>query len=218
MTASTVIWCSPTGTEPWNEERYLADLAARALAEGGRSALEAWLHGGMAACTAAPVRPAARTSAPERDAPGAQLMAAGAVAYVHGERHDLWWEFTLEASFRWQAHLCRMRPEVYQQRLRHLTRALGLEGVLGREVAGLTHGTRALADLAVALLPYPRLLLWEEPFYLMSQGEATCAVRLLEAEHAGGLAVVAVAREKPGLDDLPATPQWPNGQRLPAAQ
>lgn len=196
MTASTAIWRSPTATEPWNQERKLADLAARALGHGGRTALSAWLD----------------------DGDGLWLTAPGAVAYVHGERHDLWWESTLEASFRWQAHLCRMRPEVYQQRLRHLTRALGLEGVLGREVTGLTHGTRALADLAVALLPYPRLLLWEEPFYLMSQAEAERAVRLVESVHAGGMSLVAVAREKPGLDDLPATPRWPHGRRLHAAQ
>ncbi|WP_374711952.1 hypothetical protein [Symbiobacterium terraclitae] len=196
MAASTVIWRSPTGSEPWNQERNLAELAARALAGGGRAALDAWLHGGGRS----------------------PLSAPGAVAHVHGDRHDLWWEFTLEASFRWQAHLCRMRPEVYQRRLRDLARALGLEGVLGREVAALTHGTRALADLAVALLPGPRLLLWEEPFYLMSQAEAECAVRLMEAEHAGGTALVAVSRERPGLDDLPATPRWPHGRRLHAAQ
>lgn len=196
MTVSTVIWRSPTAAEPWNQERNLAELAARALAGGGRAALSTWLQSGSAAGFTAP----------------------GSVAYVHGERHDLWWEFTLEASFRWQAHLCRLRPEVYQQRLSRLTRALGLEGLLGREVAGLTHGTRALADLAVALLPYPRLLLWEEPFYLMSQAEAACAVRLLEAQHAGGMSLVTVARERPGLDDLPASPRWPQGRRLHAAQ
>lgn len=128
-------------------------------------------------------------------------------AYVHGERHDLWWEFTLEASFRWQAHLCRLRPDVYQRRLRHLTRALGLDGVLQREVASLTHGTRALADLAVALLPEPRLLLWEEPFYYMSHDEAARAVRLVEDEWLAGMALVAVARETPGLADLPDAPR-----------
>ena len=99
-----------------------------------------------------------------------------------------------------------------------LTRALGLEEVLQREVASLTHGTRALADLAVALLQEPRLLLWEEPFYYMSHGEALRAVRLVEAEHLAGMAVVAVARETPGLIDLPAEPRRPSLRRGCAAR
>lgn len=142
---------------------------------------------------------------------GRQALAAGGVqraAHVHGERHDLWWEFTLEASFRWQAHLHRLRPELYQQRLHRLTRALGLDGLLAREVAGLTHTSRALADLAVALLPRPALLLWEEPFYLLGQEEAARAVRLVRELHDEGMALVAVAAEPPGLTDLEAKADW----------
>ena len=142
---------------------------------------------------------------------GLQALAASGVSravHVHGERHDLWWEFSLEASFRWQAHLHRLRPEVYQQRLRRLTGALGLEGLLSREVAGLTHSSRALADLAVALLPRPALLLWEEPFYLLGQAEAARTVRLVRELHAEGMALVAVAAEPPGLTDLEARADW----------
>ncbi|MFZ5815282.1 MAG: hypothetical protein ACOY93_08255 [Bacillota bacterium] len=156
-------------------------LARQAAALGGRRALAAWL--------------AERSS-------GSGLQPELRVAYVHGERHDLWWEFTLEASFRWQAHLHRIRPALYQQRLRRLTRALGLEGLLGREVSSLTHSSRALADLAVALLPQPDLLLWEEPFYLLGQADAGRAIRLVQELHQAGMGLVAVAAEPPGLLDL----------------
>ncbi|MBY6276383.1 hypothetical protein [Symbiobacterium thermophilum] len=201
MTASTVIWRSRTAAEPWMRDRSLTDLAAFALELGGRAALQAW----------AP-------SAGQAVSPAGTGVTPDSVAYVHGGRHDLWWEFTLEASFRWQAHLCRLRPDVYQRRLHRLTCALGLEGVLQREVASLTHGTRALADLAVALLQEPRLLLWEEPFYYMSQEEALRAVRAVEAEHLAGMALVAVAREAPGLADLPSEPRRPHLRRRCLAQ
>lgn len=157
----------------------LTDLAERALTVGGRRAL------------AQPGR-----------------KGGGSVAHVHGEQHDLWWEFGLEASFRWQAHLHRIRPEIYQQRLHRLTRALGLDGLLSREVSSLTHSSRALADLAVALLPQPSLLLWEEPFYLMAEAEAARAVRLVRELHAEGMALVAIAAEPPGLFDLEAAALW----------
>lgn len=164
----------------------LEDLAASAAKLGGRRALAQW----------APAY--------------SRLGRRGAlqVAHVHGEKHDLWWEFSLEASFRWQAHLHRLRPESYQLRLHWLTRLLGIDGLLGREVSSLTHSARALADLASALLPQPDLLLWEEPFYLLGQADAARAARLVRELHAEGMAVVAVAAQPPGLDDLEALPLW----------
>jgi len=131
------------------------------------------------------------------------------VVHVHGERHDLWWEFTLEASFKWQAHLHRMRPDRYNRRLHRLTRALALEGLLQREVATLTHETRALADLAVALLPEPEILVWEEPFYLMGQEGAGRAARLVRDLHREGMSLIASAQLLPGLQDLGVAPPAP---------
>lgn len=184
MADSMVIWRSPEARHDWNQEPHLTALANQALQLGGQRALSRW------------------------------QPAPAEVAYVHGERHDLWWEFNLESSFRWQAHVHRIRPEIYQQRLHRLTRALGLEGMLAREVASLTHGTRALADLAVALLPNPALLLWEEPFYLLSQPEAALAVRLVQEQHAAGMALVAISHYPPSLTDLPAHPDAGRGGLL----
>lgn len=183
MAREMVIWRpNSRAGRNWN----LDDLAEAAVKHGGRRALAQW----------GPAHP--------------RMGRRGAlqVAHVHGERHDLWWEFSLEASFKWQAHLHRMRPDGYQMRMRRLTRALGIEGLLSREVASLTHAGRALADLAAALLPQPDLLLWEEPFYLLGQADAARAADLVRALHAEGMAVVALAAQPPGLDDLEALPGW----------
>lgn len=85
------------------------------------------------------------------------------VACVQSDRDSLWWEFPLESSFRWQAHTWGLAPAVYRRRLVRLVNALGLGGLLGVPVAHLTAEERALADLAVALLPGPAVLEWVEP-------------------------------------------------------
>jgi ABC-type taurine transport system ATPase subunit len=148
------------------------DLAGLAGPLGGASALEQW-----------------RRVHPETP-----------VAYSHGERHDLWWEFLLANSFRWQAHLHGLAPEAARRRQNRLAAALGLLPCLGRPVEALTPGQRALADLAVALLPSPRILVWEEPFRLLQGGDRAAAVRLVRTlARTEELTLVAVAAEPPGL-------------------
>jgi ABC-2 type transport system ATP-binding protein len=151
-----------------------ADLAGLAGAMGGSAALTAW-----------------HRTHPDQ-----------AVAYIHGERHDLWWEFLLSSSFRWQAHLHGMTAEAARRRQNRLLTALGILPCLNRRIDDLTPAQRALADLAVALLPGPRILVWEEPFRVLSGPEraaAVCLVRTLAETE--GLTVVAVAAEHPGLTE-----------------
>lgn len=207
MSPQMVVW-NPDGL--WSPGS-LEELAKQALTAGGHQALCHWQNGNSGAADDA-------RSAADAGTFGASSTTHASVAHVHGEQHDLWWEFTLEASFRWQAHLCRLRPEVYQQRLHRLTRSLGIESLLSREVASLTHSSRTLADLAVALMPHPDLLLWEEPFYLVGQSDARRAIRLVQEMSLGGMALVAVAAHAPGLDDLQAEAPLPTRPHLHLAR
>lgn len=132
-----------------------------------------------------------------RSSPGLRL------AHVHGGRHDLWWEFALRDSFRWQSHLWRMAPGRYQLRLRRLVHALGLVPLLDTRAEDLSAADRARADLAAALLPGPDLLLWEEPFRLMATADCCTARNLIrDLVDTEGLTVVAFAAEPPGLRGL----------------
>ncbi|HWI64577.1 MAG TPA: hypothetical protein VNT75_22325 [Symbiobacteriaceae bacterium] len=117
----------------------LLSLAAGAGALGGREALAQW-----------------QAAHPE-----------ASVAYAHGQRHDLWWEFHLAASFKWQAHIHRLNPEYCRQRILRLTRLFDLAPLLGRRVEELTPAERVRANVAVALLAQPDVLVWEEPFRSM---------------------------------------------------
>lgn len=106
------------------------------------------------------------------------------VAYVDGTRDDLWWEFSLATSFEWQAQIHRMSPESYEKRLKALTEGLEISNLLTVPVSELKPEQRALADLGVALLPRPHLLMWDEPFARLSGRPARLAadmVRVLTA-------------------------------------
>ncbi|HLN63686.1 MAG TPA: hypothetical protein VK464_19365 [Symbiobacteriaceae bacterium] len=151
-----------------------AKLAEAARAGGGLTALTHWRH----------------------------ALEGQRVTYVHGQRHDLWWEFDLASSFQWQAQLHQMQPDKYRQRLQALTGALEIGHLLTCQVGELTPAQRALADLAVALLPRPRLLVWEEPFALLDDlsGARACElVRVLTTVE--GLTAILVAEGAPGLKE-----------------
>lgn len=149
MNRTVVLW-SPPGKTPTRPVRSLA-ASLRTGDLTAASALVAW----------------------QQDCPALRA------AYVHGDRHDLWWEFPLAASFRWQAHIARMSTEAYRLRLAELAGALDLQPLLSRSVEELTPGERARADLAVALLARPRVLIWEEPFANLQGADRTLATQLV---------------------------------------
>lgn len=70
-------------------------------------------------------------------------------------------------------------------------------------MADLTAAERSLADLAVALLPGPDLLVWEEPAAHLSGADRDRAARaVLELCRRESITVLAVAAEPAGLQDL----------------
>jgi ABC-type uncharacterized transport system ATPase subunit len=126
----------------------------------------------------------------------ARFSADATVGYAHGERHDLWWEFQLSASFRWQAHINRMNPAFARQRIARLAGLFGLTDLLSRRVESLDAGELARANLAVALLPQPDLLVWEEPFRTLPGSEWMQLCRTVRRLcRTDGLTVIMVAEE-----------------------
>ena len=172
------LW-TPPGQRPG--EGVLA-LAAEAGAQGGARALARWL-------------------APATDGAQHQLGAGErltSVGYAHGERHDLWWEFQLSASFRWQAHMNRMNPAFARQRIARLAGLFGLTDLMNRRVETLSARELARANLAVALLPQPDLLVWEEPFCALPGPEWMQLCRTVRRLcRTDGLTVIMVAEQHP---------------------
>ncbi|MGE5675274.1 MAG: hypothetical protein ACM3XM_15600 [Mycobacterium leprae] len=115
------------------------------------------------------------------------------VAYVNDEKHDLWWEFSLWASFRWQAHLQGLTSDSFRRRLRHVATGLNLDPLLDQRVEDLTVAELTRANLAVALLPRPNLLIWEEPLCRLAPDEAEYVADFVRQQVATeGLTVIAV--------------------------
>lgn len=159
----------------------LLALAAEAGARGGSAAVARW----------------------QADHPGT------AITYAHGQRHDLWWEFQLAASFRWQAHVSRLNPGYGRQRLVRLAGLFGLSDLLGRRVETLTAAERSRANLAVALLPQPDVLVWEDPGHGLSETEWIHLSRTVRRHcRTEGLTVVMIAEE--GTPHVCEDEVWPD--------
>lgn len=110
------------------------------------------------------------------------------IAHLHGERHDLWWEFPLIDSFRWQAYVHNLEEARWPRRLARLATALGLRCRLDCRVENLSPSERARANLALALLSRPDLLVWHEPPTCLSSAEWAQVHRLLRRRR--GLRVI----------------------------
>lgn len=151
------------------------------------------------------------TSPPDALAQWQPAWPEAQAAHVHGTRHDLWWEFALSASFRWQAHLHRLNPAFAAERLNKLTRLFKLDSLLEVRVEDLSLAEQARADLAVKLLTQPDLLVWTEPFaalHGLDRLQVSRAVwHLCQAE---GLTVITTAR-KEGLRHERKHTAWVGG-------
>jgi ABC-2 type transport system ATP-binding protein len=87
----------------------------------------------------------------------------GRVGVVFGQRTELWWDHPVEATFEWKRVVWDIPDERYQ-RMRELVRELlGLDDLLRSLARELSLGQRMRADLGLALLHEPDLLLLDEP-------------------------------------------------------
>ncbi len=87
----------------------------------------------------------------------------GRIGVVFGQRTELWWDHPVEASFAWKKAIWDVPDAVFDRNVGVLGELLGLDALMQTTARELSLGQRMRADIALALLHDPELVLLDEP-------------------------------------------------------
>jgi ABC-2 type transport system ATP-binding protein len=87
----------------------------------------------------------------------------GRIGVVFGQRTELWWDHPVSASFEWKRVVWNIPRQRYERMLGLVRELLGLDDIFRTLTRELSLGQRMRADLGLALLHEPEILLLDEP-------------------------------------------------------
>jgi ABC-2 type transport system ATP-binding protein len=87
----------------------------------------------------------------------------GRIGVVFGQRTELWWDHPIAASFEWKRIVWNIPEPRYERMLGLVRELLGLDDIFHTLARELSLGQRMRADLGLALLHEPEVLLLDEP-------------------------------------------------------
>ncbi len=87
----------------------------------------------------------------------------GRVGVVFGQRTELWWDHPVATTFEWKRVVWNIPAARYERMLATVRELLGLDDIFHTLARELSLGQRMRADLGLALLHEPEILLLDEP-------------------------------------------------------
>ena len=127
----------------------------------------------------------------------------GRIGVVFGQRTELWWDQSVAASFEWKRVVWNIPRERFDRMQRIVRDLLDLDEILNTTARELSLGQRMRADLALALLPEPDILLLDEPTLgldVLARRRILEFIRELNRER--GVSVVVTSHDMAELEQL----------------
>lgn len=125
------------------------------------------------------------------------------VGVVFGQRTDLWWDHPVGATFEWKRVVWDIPRERYDRMLAYVKELLGLEPFFRTLARELSLGQRMRADLGLALMHEPELLLLDEPTLgLDVLAKRRMLQSILDINASRSLTVLVTSHDMPDLEQL----------------
>lgn len=127
----------------------------------------------------------------------------GRVGVVFGQRTELWWDHPIAATFEWKRVVWNIPRARYDRMLGLVRELLGLEEIFHTLARELSLGQRMRADLALALLHEPEILLLDEPTLgldVLARRRILSFIKDLNRER--GLSVLVTSHDMAELEQL----------------
>jgi ABC-2 type transport system ATP-binding protein len=127
----------------------------------------------------------------------------GRVGVVFGQRTELWWDHPIEATFEWKRVVWNIPQARYDRMLALVRELLGLDDIFHTLARELSLGQRMRADLGLALLHEPEILLLDEPTIgldVLARRRILSFLKQLNRER--GVSVVVTSHDMAELEQL----------------
>lgn len=127
----------------------------------------------------------------------------GKIAVVFGQRTELWWDHPVSSSFAWKKTTWQIPEDKYRKKEAVLRARFDLDPIWNSLARDLSLGQRMRADLAMALLPEPELLLLDEPTLGLDVSARLSMLNFIrDLNHDEGLTILITSHNTSDLEEL----------------